>query len=207
MIRINLLKPEKRELFKAAPLPTEEVKEKKKIEPTKLVILLFIVIIGALFLTQKSALNKEKNLLRNAQEEQNRLKHVSSKLKELEQQKLLYERKINLISELKANQELPVRIMDDLSRRLPDWVWLTEATYDKQNIQIKGKAFSNSLIADYIYNLENSPYFSDVNLVASIQKRIKNDQIMEFSMTAKTGLIKENEIQEPQEKKAMGNNK
>ncbi|MFB0564891.1 MAG: PilN domain-containing protein [Candidatus Aminicenantaceae bacterium] len=200
MIRINLLKPGKKELKEAAPSPSEEVKGKQKLEFNKLFILVFVVLIAALFLTQRNSLNKEKNLMRNAQEEKNKLQHVTSKLNELEQQKALYERKINLITELKLKQELPVRIMDELSRSLPDWVWLTEATYDKQNIQIKGKALSNSLIADFISSLENSSYFSSVNLISSVQKNIRNDQFMEFSMTAKPDLAQKAESQEPQKK-------
>ena len=34
-------------------------------------------------------------------------------------------------------------------------------------IQIKGNALSNNLIADYIYNLESSPHFANVNLISS----------------------------------------
>ena len=60
--------------------------------------------------------------------------------------------------------------MDELSKRLPDWVWLNEVAYDSKNIQIRGNALSNNLIADYISNLENSPYFESVNLISSTQK-------------------------------------
>ncbi len=47
-----------------------------------------------------------------------------------------------------------------MSRRLPDWVWLTEIIFDDKGIQIKGKALSNNLIADYISSLENSAQYS-----------------------------------------------
>jgi len=191
MIRINLLKPGKKELKdvklpkEAAALPKEKFKEKKKTDPAKLIVLVSFVLVAFLFLTQRNAINKEKRLLENATEEKNKLIYVFSKLEQLEEQKALYEKKITLIRQLKSRQEVPVRIIDELSKNLPDWVWLTQATYEKQRVRLKGKALSNNLIADYISNLEESPYFSAVNLIASVQKRIKNDIIQEFSLTAR----------------------
>jgi Tfp pilus assembly protein PilN len=73
--------------------------------------------------------------------------------------------------------------MDELSKKLPDWVWLTELGCDGQTIQLKGNALSNNLIADFIYNLENSPHFANVNLISSAQKSGRNTQYLEFSMT------------------------
>ncbi len=92
--------------------------------------------------------------------------------------------KIGLINQLKSQQDMAVRIMDELSRSLPDWVWLNEIGYDAKNIQIRGNALSNNLVADLIANLENSPYFESVNLISSTQKTARNDQYLEFSLTA-----------------------
>jgi len=74
--------------------------------------------------------------------------------------------------------------MDELSKNIPEWVWLTEITYRAQKIQLKGRALSNNLIADYIANLEASPYFNNVNLISSSQKTTRNSQFMEYSLTA-----------------------
>lgn len=184
MIRINLLKPEKKELKKTLAFPTPEIKKEKKIPFYSLILLLIVVALAALFFFQRSAINKEKNLLRKAQEEKNQLQDVLVKLEKLEQQKSLFQRKINLINQLKAHQEVAVTIMDELSKNIPGWVWLSEATYKNQAVKIKGKALSNNLIADYIFNLENSPYFFNVNLISSAQKTVKNNQFLEFSLTA-----------------------
>jgi type IV pilus assembly protein PilN len=74
--------------------------------------------------------------------------------------------------------------MDELSRRLPEWVWLSEVVYDSKGIQIKGRALSNNLIADYISSLESSPQVMNVNLVSSTQRTIQGDQYLEFSLRA-----------------------
>jgi len=178
MIRINLLKPEAKEL------PAEEVKREIKPPKMSLIYLLVIFAAAALFFYQRSAFNKENNLLEAAQIEKNKLSDVLSKLEEAQKLKSLFERKINLINQLKPQQHIAVRIMDELSKHIPYYVWLSEATYDKQTIHLKGKALSNNLIADYIYSLETSPYFFNVNLLSSTQRTVRGNQYLEFAINA-----------------------
>ncbi len=184
MIRINLLKPEKKELKEIPGIPTPEVKKERKVPLYSLIFLLLIVVIAFLFISQRNALHKEKKLLKIAQEEKAQLQDVLVKLDKLEKQRTIFLRKINLIKQLKAHQEVAVTIMDELSKNIPDWVWLTEVNYKQQTIEIKGRALSNNLIADYIFNLENSPYLYNVNLLSSTQKTIQNNQFLEFVLTA-----------------------
>jgi len=179
MIRINLLKPEAKEL------PLEVVKREIKPPKIGLIYILSIVAIAAFFFYQRSAISKERNGLELAQEERNKFKDVLVKLDKVEKQKRLFEKKINLIKQLKPRQQVAVTIMDELSKHIPYWIWLTETTYDKQMVHIKGKAVSNNLIADYIYSLETSPYFHNVNLISSTQRRVKDSQYLEFALTAR----------------------
>lgn len=183
MIRINLLKPEVKDIREAPALAAPEVKVKRGFPLTTLVFILIIAALAAAFYLQRQMVSREKARLANAQQEKSRLQYVVAKLQELEQQKAVYEKKITLISQLRAQQDKAVNIMDELSRKLPEWVWLTELTCDGQNIQLKGNALSNNLIADYIYNLENSPHFDNVNLISSAQKSGRNTQYLEFSLT------------------------
>ncbi|MFP4082361.1 MAG: PilN domain-containing protein [Candidatus Aminicenantes bacterium] len=184
MIRINLSKPEKKTPEEHSAVVPPEEKEAKKLPSQAVIFILLLVVIGTLFFLQSRSIRKEKNLLTNAQEEKSQLQYVLVKLEKLEEQKRLFQRKINLIRQLKSFQEVAVRIMDELSRTLPEWVWLTETTYRGQNVEIEGKALSNNLIADYIFNLENSPYFNNVNLLSSSQRKVRNNQFLEFSLTA-----------------------
>jgi Tfp pilus assembly protein PilN len=183
MIRINLLKPESKEIGEAPAVAGPEIKAKKAFPLTTVVIVLIIAVLAVAFFLQRQMISQEKNRLQTAQEEKAKLQYVVAKLEELEQQKAVFEKKISLITQLRALQDSAVKIMDELSRKLPDWVWLTEASFAGQTIQIKGNALSNNLIADYIYNLENSPHFANVNLISSAQKSGRNTQYLEFSMT------------------------
>ena len=185
MIRINLLRPEKKEFKKVTTAPGIE-KEAKAAPPyPALIILLAIVAIAALAITQNNSIKREQNLLDEANREKKSLQHVLIKLKQLEQQKDLFERKIGLIRDLQLRQDVAVTIMDELSRHLPDWVWLTEVAYKEQTIHIQGRAFTNNQIADYIRRLDISPHFDSINLSRSKLKNIRNDQYFEFSLTAR----------------------
>lgn len=149
-----------------------------------LIYLLVVFAAAALFFYQRSAFNKEGGLLEDAQAEKNKLSDVLGKLEEAQKLKSLFERKINLINQIKPRQQVAVRIMDELSKHIPYYVWLSEATYDKQKVHIKGRALSNNLIADYIYSLETSPYFFNVNLLSSTQRTSRDNQYLEFALNA-----------------------
>jgi type IV pilus assembly protein PilN len=185
MIRINLLKPEKKEIREEPLGLAPEIKEKRRTPIASLLILIAIVAVAALYFLQDKAIKTEKDLLTAAQEEKKQLQYVLAALEKLEEQKATLERKINLINYLKARQEIAVRTMEELSKNIPGWVWLTETSYDAQEITIKGRALSNNLIADYVYNLENSPHLSNVK-IESINQRSQQTTtpFLEFSLTA-----------------------
>ena len=185
MIRINLLKPESKDLRE--PVVTPGVVEegvKKGPNVGSLIFLVLIIALVALFFFQKKAFDRENALLTKARQEKSQLQYVEAKLEEQRKARESLNMKITLIETLNAQRDLAPRLMDELSRRLPDWVWLTEVTYDAKGIQIKGRALSNNLIADYISALEASPQIMNVNLVASTQRTSKKDQYLEFSLRA-----------------------
>ena len=188
MIRINLLKPEKKDFKETPAIPTPKIRKARKFPFSYLIFLLLIAVVVALYLMQRSDINEERDLLLAAQQEKESLNYVTEKLEQLEQQKVTLQRKIDLINFLKAQQPIPVRIMDELSELIPDWVWLTEIKYEDQTLEITGRALSNNLIADYIFDLENSPYITGVNLISSTQKSEGNSQYLEFTLTAQYAL-------------------
>jgi type IV pilus assembly protein PilN len=184
MIRVNLLKPEQKDIREAPIAPSPYAQEKKKQPKTGLIFLVVLMAIISVYYIQDKNIKKQQSQLNDAIEEKRSLQDMAKLLAQVEEQKNLLERKINLINSLTSHQQVAVKIMDELSLSIPDWVWLTEASYDQNEIRIKGKALSNTLIADYIYSLENSPSFTSVNLISSTQQRTGADEFLEFSLTA-----------------------
>ena len=185
MIRINLLKPETKDIREQVATPgVTEDKARKGPNIGNLIFLALVIGLGAFYFFQRKAFDRETALLTTARTEKTKLQYVEAKLEEQRKARESLDRKITLIESLNAQRDFAPRLMDELSRRLPEWVWLTEIVYDAKGIQIKGRALSNNLIADYISNLEASPQVMNVNLVASTQKTAKGDQYLEFSLRA-----------------------
>ncbi|HYA48709.1 MAG TPA: PilN domain-containing protein [Burkholderiales bacterium] len=207
MIRINLLKPETKDIKEAAAAPgVLEAPVKKPRNLGSLVFLLLIVALGAYLYVQRRSFDRENELLATARLEKQKLQYVTAKLEEQRKLKASLERKINLINGLRAQQDLAARMMDQLSRSLPDWVWLSEVSYDAKGLVIKGKALSNNLIADYMTSLENSPVFANVSLSSSTQRKSQRNEYLEFTLTAslekKPEAVPAAAKPEPQEKPA-----
>jgi type IV pilus assembly protein PilN len=185
MIRINLLKPETKDIKETtAAAGPQEAPPKGPKNLAGLVFLLLIVVLGSYLYIQRRAFDRENQLLTTAKAEKEKLQYVTAKLDEQKKLKASLERKINLINDLRSQQDLAARIMDQLSRSLPDWVWLTEVNYDAKGLQIKGRALSNNLIADYMTSLEVSPVLANVSLASSTQKRAQRNEFLEFTLNA-----------------------
>ncbi len=107
---------------------------------------------------------------RRAQAEVDRLKSIIDEVNGYEKKKASLEAKINLINDLKRNQHGPVRLMDEVSKALPDLVWLTNMNLIGNAIQINGKAMTPNAVANFIENLKKSPYFAEPRFQALSQE-------------------------------------
>jgi type IV pilus assembly protein PilN len=99
-------------------------------------------------------------------EERDRLQVFIDKVKELEQKRDTLKHRISIIEELKKNQHGPVRIMDEVSRALPDLVWLDRMSVTGNVVTLNGNAMDENAVANYISNLDASPFFQEPALVS-----------------------------------------
>lgn len=95
------------------------------------------------------------------------VKALDSVIKEVEDykaKKAELEKKIGIINDLKLNQRGPVRVMDHISRALPELLWLDRMTMDDQRITVDGRAFNTNAVANFIENLDKVPEFEEPTL-------------------------------------------
>ena len=90
-----------------------------------------------------------------------RLEAVLKEVKDYEAKKARVQRKVDLINQLKQNQRGPVRLMDEVSKALPDLVWLERMEYHGNAISIDGKAFNPPAVANFVANLKLVPSFQE----------------------------------------------
>lgn len=120
--------------------------------------LVYVVVMGLTLLSRRSQLEEE---VVKARLEADRLKSIIEEVKEYEDKKASLEGKIQLINALKTNQKGPVRLMDEISKALPDLVWLTVLDVSGNQITMRGKTLSPNAVATYLENLKKSPFFAE----------------------------------------------
>lgn len=116
-----------------------------------------------------------------AEVELKRLAEVRKKAEAFKTQKELLERKINLITELKKKQAVPVHILDQVSRNLPEFMWLDSLTANANAISIVGKATTYNAVSNLYDNLRTSGQFSEVVL----GKTTEISEGVSFSLTCR----------------------
>ena len=84
--------------------------------------------------------------------------------------KLLLENKVNLIERLRAEQKSPVHMLDEISKSLPDFVWLTGMDESAGRLAFKGQGNGLPAVADFISALQRSGWFPTVDLVSSTEQ-------------------------------------
>jgi type IV pilus assembly protein PilN len=161
MIKINLI----------SEAPTAAVAKKKRPEFSLgakqgdiiliTVLAISVAVCGTWWFILKSKRAELKETVRQKTVERDELQPYIDKVEELEAKRALLKRKVDVINDLKNKQRGPVRIMDEVSRALPDLVWLTKLELSGNNIKLTGEAMDENAVANYYSNLDASPFFEE----------------------------------------------
>ena len=125
------------------------------------VLAISVAISGTWWFLLKNKLADLKEVQRERRIERDELKPFIDKVEELEAKRALLKRKVDVINDLKQRQHGPVRIMDEVSRALPELVWLTQLKMTGNNLTLIGEAMDENAVANYYSNLDSSPFFEE----------------------------------------------
>lgn len=189
MIKINLLgeslaqatvkKPEKPE---AAPVYAEAEAPARSTFPIAGVVLgVLLAAMGGVYYIW---LNGKVQVETQRKEELEVKKKELEKYIELERtfraQKEALEKKISVMKTLKANQSLPVHLLEELANCLPDDVWFKEISQKGMSISIRGEGTTFDAINQFrIRLIERNKWFQNVNYPAANKK----DRSVEFTIS------------------------
>jgi type IV pilus assembly protein PilN len=97
--------------------------------------------------------------------------------------KQLLEKKIEIINNLEKNRMATVLLLNEMTLRVPPGtVWLTGFKDAGTNLQLDGFAMDNLAVAQFMKNLEQSPYITSVDLNGSGQEIVSNTKVQKFSI-------------------------
>lgn len=123
--------------------------------------LLGLIASGLYWWVLKGQVEAQQEEIAAAEREVKMLEAVIKEVEDYKQKKAELERKIGIINDLKLNQRGPVRVMDSVSRALPELLWLDRMTMNASTIQIDGRAFNPNAVANFIENLDKVPEFEE----------------------------------------------
>jgi type IV pilus assembly protein PilN len=172
MIKINLLSEGKRPTAVRKTRKAAISLEGKEVGQWLLVtgILIGILAVGFYWWTLRQRLQDVQSEVHAAEAEVERLASVIKEVEDYKQKKAELERKIGIINDLKANQRGPVRVMDYVSRALPELLWLDRVRMESSNIEVEGRAFNTNAVANFIENLDKVPEFEEPTLKDTSQQ-------------------------------------
>ena len=137
------------------------------------------------YLSLGSAIEEQKSQTQLLEAKLENLKKTTKEVRELEVKRKELRDKLAVIATLKLNKTGPVRVMDDLNQALPERAWLKGVTEKEKVMTIQGLALDNPTISAFMKAMEGSPYFRDINLVASKQADWQGSKIKQFDLQTK----------------------
>jgi len=157
MIRINLLTVERKVACKKFALTAAH----KITLGCASVLLLTAAGVGWRFWTLSGSSKRVDAEIVSAQREATRLHSIIVQVQQFEERKKQLQQRVQLIEQLRHEQTGPVHMLDQISRAMPQMLWLTEMKQgvDANEILISGKCISITALTDFVSNLEASGYF------------------------------------------------
>ena len=145
--------------------------------------LTLVAIVGALgyWLVAKRNLARTIETMEQRKAEAKKLESAIAAVNDFQKKKDNLQKRIDLINQLKQNQKGPVRIMDQVSRDLPDLVWLDTMTISSGHISLNGRGLNPNAIALFVSNVKQDPFFEEPQVGAVTQQSV-NPPVYGFDM-------------------------
>lgn len=130
---------------------------------------------------EKRELRQREEIVAQRTADAQKLEAIIKEVEDYQKRKDSLQHRIDLINQLKQNQKGPVRIMDQISRDLPDLVWLDSMEMNAGRVSMTGRGLNPNAIALFIENIKNDTYFEEPT-VGSVTQTGTNPVVYSFDM-------------------------
>jgi Tfp pilus assembly protein PilN len=158
--------------------------EREMIYPLLGVILIGVVLVfWTLFQQNSISYNSGQIKFLSQQIEQNR--PIQNEINMLRSDKMAIQEKIRALERISVSREKWVKLMEELSGRLPQYTWLLSVKEENTIppvLSIEGRTYSFPEVANYMSNLKESKYISSVGLT-DIEQISSKEKVYRFSIT------------------------
>jgi type IV pilus assembly protein PilN len=155
MIRINLIAVERERTRKRVLIPPAH-----RVTLGATVLLLgTALLVGWWFWWLRQESIRVDQGLAAAEAETRQIRGVLERVRKFESQRALLQQRVTLIEELRKGQYAPVHLLDEISKSLPDRLWLSELKQTGSEFAITGVTDSLTAVSDFVANLESTKWF------------------------------------------------
>ncbi len=160
MIRINLL-----------PVRAAQKKEALRGQIAILVLSLVATVLacGGVYATMLMQIGSEQEAKAAKENELLQLRKAIGEVDKFKKLQKDLQEKLGILDKLKQGKTGPVRLMDGLSNALPEKLWLTSFKEVGGAVTIAGMGMNEETVATFMRNLEESPFFRNVELTVTEQ--------------------------------------
>jgi type IV pilus assembly protein PilN len=182
MIRINLLAVERAGTKRASLIPAAH----RVTIGASLILLAGVLIIGWWFWSLRQASRQVDEDLVRADTETRQLQSVLAQVQRFEAQRSQLQQRVTLIEQLRRGQTAPVHVLDEISKAVPDRLWLAELTQGGEVLTVTGMTTSLTGVSDFVANLETSNWFKrPVDIIdTQMSQDPKTGDLVKFSVKA-----------------------
>ena len=177
-ISINLLPPE----FRKKQKDFTWVTDRRIIWPTVALIVAVVAIMMIQTYTSEtiSTLSSELN---RVQEEVERERPLLTKISDLEQKQGVVNTKINALKSIQINKKRWVTLFENISSVLPPNMWIESISQMGEfNLEMRGKTYDFSEVAEYMVKLEKQVSVESVTLVTISTTKVEGEEAYNFTI-------------------------
>lgn len=184
MIRINLLAVE-RERVRSKRVVLIPAAHRVTVGAT-VILVGTAALLGWWFLTLRQQSAQLDIDLTQAETETRQIRSVLEQVRKFESQKAMLQQRVTLIEQLRKGQYAPVHLLDEVSKSLPDRLWLSDLTQTGTEFTIGGMTDSLTAVSDFVANLEGTRWFKKpVEILDSqVQTDAKAGDLIKFQIKA-----------------------
>lgn len=184
MIRINLLAVERSVGKKKAASAGVTAAQRVTIGAA-LIILSTVVGIGWWFWSLRAESLQLDEDIKRAEVEAQQLRSVLAQVQKFEAERARLQQRVTLIEQLRKGQTGPVHILDEVSRALPERLWLVSMAQRGADFTVEGRTTSLTGVSDFVANLEASQWFKrPVEILDSAVDQTPTGDMVRFTIKA-----------------------
>ena len=182
MIRINLLAVERGASRRSGLIPAAH----RVTLGASLILLGTVLLVGWWFWSLHKVSRQIDEDIARAEVETQQLRSVLSQVQKFEARKAQLQQRVTLIEQLRRGQTGPVHMLDEISRAVPEQLWLTEMSQKGQELTLVGVTTSMTGLSDFMAGLEGSAWFrKPVDIIDSqVAADPKIGDLVKFSVKA-----------------------